>query len=169
MTDTVPAGPEKGPNHIEDAEQVAERVAAGLPVTFDMTFPHRAHGRLQFTGELPLADSMMRHRVAMDNRLDGLAAEPSMPTLILAAALAGFDCGLLKLPVIREDRTEVDDPERGSMKVELVQVSYDPGQETDIPFLVDVWQAFSTWRASLAAEDTVRAVGNASGVTPGNA
>lgn len=151
----------------------AERIGRGLPPKpWEQTFEHPRLGPLTFKATLPRALELAEHSVRIDNVLAGLTSEPRVATMILAAAIAGLahedgvdaagrSC-LVELPCVREDR--VDEPEKGSVRIE--RHFYDAAAESDIAFLIEVWNAFSIWRRDLLEE--VDAVKGSSGVTDGN-
>lgn len=146
MTDHVPP----------PTSQVAQTIARGGNPPWEQTFEHPRHGPLTFRGQLPTNGQTLAHRVALDARLAELpdVATARNPTLILAAGLAAMElvdgasgaARLLMLPEI--SRTE-EETERGTI---VRKVFYNADEDTDADFVVDVWMAYSAWRASLLEE-----------------
>lgn len=121
-----------------------KKIARGGNPEWVQDFEHPLHGTLTFRAKMPKALDLMQHSVEMDNLLDDLRGEPRAATMLLVSALAGMtDSLLMEMPVIDEQR--VEDADRGSVKIE--RVFYDPQEERDPGFLVEVWTAYSMWRA----------------------
>lgn len=142
-------------------------IAAGGNPLWEHTVTHPTHGELTFRARLPLAKDSLRHSIAVDNELAGLAGEPSNQTMIIAGALAGMaqDPGkpagkglLIDLPAVDETVEYDEDSGRESTR----RVFYDAQSEPDPTFLGAVWLEFSAWRAKQLSDATVRAVGESS-------
>lgn len=154
--------PDQGTPHNDPLRTVAH---GGQP-EWEGTYEHLEHGELTFKAKLPKTKALTAHSIAMDNELAELTAPegPRPGTMILVAALAGMKT-LVELPVIdRREETDEDAPGR----TKIVTVYYDPDEEVDTGFLVQVWTDFSVWRQTFLTR--VGELGNSSGETssPGN-
>jgi hypothetical protein len=149
------------------ATPAARTIAAGGNPEFTHTVVHPQHGELTFRARLPLSVDSLRHSIEMDNLLQGLAGDASWQTRVVAAAIAGMTVPeepgrpaghalMLELPVVRREPDADDD---GRVR----QYYYDASAEMDLPWLTDVWMAYSAWRTEQLSDDTVEAVGKSSG------
>lgn len=118
-------------------------IAHGEQPRWEKTYKHPIHGELTFQAKLPTARQLTRQSVTMDNLVADLGAgvEARTGTLVLASALAGLTT-IVDLPVVDEKRTH--DPELDRETV--TKVFYDPMEETDTGFVVEVWSDFWAWR-----------------------
>lgn len=157
MTDVTTESPPQETAHDADMRKIAQ----GLQPEWEHTANHPAYGPLTFRAKLPTALQLAQQSVEMDNLLTNLDGDARQGTMILVAAIAGLKT-LVECPVVREEREE--DPESG--RTVISKVHYNPEAETSEVFLVEVWTAFSLWRASFMARSDD--LGESSGETTGN-
>lgn len=144
----------------------ATKIAQGIPVTWEKTYPHPKFGDITFKGKMPNATLLAKHSIEMDKIIlaTGYEGDVRPGTIILVAALAGFRT-ILELPVVEEKETTIDE-ETGHKQIE--RITYDPNAETDEEFLAQVWGDFSKWRAETNSNvgKVKDALGESSATTP---
>lgn len=148
------------------SEEDLRAVASGRePRPWRQVFNHPIHGDLEFEMRLPRARDLAQLQIEMDNQLGNLNAEPRGATMLLVAAIAGMKT-LITLPVIHEEREESEDPDDPREKV--TKVYYDPENELNEAWLVDVWTHASTWRQAFIMPGALTRLGKSSGRTRGS-
>lgn len=144
----------------------ANKIAQGLPVSWEHEYEHPKYGKLVFKGKMPGAIQLARHSIEMDRIIGeaGYEGDIRPGTFVLVAALAGFRT-ILELPVVEEKEITVDE-ETGHKQLE--RIKYDPNAETDEEFLARVWSDFSEWRSKTNAGvgKVKEALGESSATTP---
>lgn len=165
MTDTSPPTP-------APPSAAAKLIAQGGNPPWEQTFPHPRHGELTFRSQLPRAAAILRHQVAIDARLEAIGdlANARNSTIMLAGALAGLELidsltGEATMMVLPEVSRKETPGENGGITVE--RTFYDAAEEPNPQFVIDVWMAYSAWRASILEE--LDAVKGPSGETDGSA
>lgn len=144
----------------------ATKIAQGIPVTWEKTYPHPGFGDITFKGKMPGAVLLAKHSIEMDKIIlaTGYEGDVRPGTIVLVAALAGFRT-ILELPVVEERESTIDE-ETGHKQIE--RITYDPNAETDEEFLAQVWRDFSKWRAETNSNvgKVKDALGESSATTP---
>lgn len=144
----------------------ANKIAQGLPVSWEQEYEHPKHGKLVFKGKIPTATLLAKHSIEMDRIIlaTGYEGDIRPGTFMLVAALAGFRT-ILELPVVAERETTLDG-DTGHKQLE--RIKYDPNAETDEEFLARVWSDFSQWRSKTNAGvgKVKEALGESSATTP---
>ena len=138
----------------------AKAIAHGQPVIWERTFPHPEHGDLKFRVPRP---PRVRDWLEHAQRQEQIASGVTGANAVLAAACAGMYT-FMDVPVIREDRKEdPDNPDH----VTVTKVYYDPLDDENVDFPVEVWIDWVNWRLALASKDTKEQVKNSSEATDG--
>jgi hypothetical protein len=139
-------------------------IARGGQPSWEETYEHPEHGEMTFKGKLPTARQLMEQSIAMDNLLAELSGDNQARsgTVMLASSITGM-LHVLELPVVREERV-VEDPDSGHEVIH--QIRYDPMEEPDTEFLVNVWADFWLWRQNQL--ERIGELKNSSGETSGN-
>jgi|SRR5580698_3188985 hypothetical protein len=144
----------------------ATKIAQGIPVTWEKTYPHPKYGDITFKGKMPNATLLAKHSIEMDKIIlaTGYEGDIRPGTAMLVAALAGFRT-ILEMPVVEEKETTLDE-ETGHKQIE--RIAYDPNAETDEEFLDKVWKDFSRWRGETNSSvgKVKTALGESSATTP---
>lgn len=164
MSDHVPPA-------VPATSTTAQVIARGGNPHWEQVFPHPQHGELTFKANLPRAGAVLGLHVALDMRLQELGdlSGARATTMILASALAGLELvdgitGEARMMMLPEVSREEVQGENGALQVR--RVFYDAEQEPNPQFVIDVWTAFSEWRASILGE--LDAVKGPSGETSGS-
>ena len=138
-----------------------DSIARGGEAAWQQTFTHPKHGEITFVVPQTLRNrDWLRQANALDRIVRELGGDPndaSARTTLFANACAGIS-ELMECPVIDERRSEQDD---GSERVEAIR--YDPLEDEDMGFPMEVWGSFFAWRTELLGR--VAELGKDSGET----
>lgn len=168
--------------HEERVHTALEAIARGEPASWEGTFKHPRYGDLTCrVPELPKNKDWLRHATLQDELIIELGAKTVVGedgerrtvlgnpnnvgsgTAQLASAIAALKT-IIQVPVIEERR--IEDPENAAHE-RIEKVYYDPLEDDDMSFALQVWTEF--WVFRLALLNKVGDLGKSSGETPGSA
>lgn len=144
-----------------------DAIANGGEPAWSETFTHPKHGEIAFSvTKTPCNKDWIRQANTLDRIVREYGGDPndaSARTTLFANACAGI-LTLMDRPVIAERR--IVDPENEDHQ-QIETVRYDPLEDEDMGFPMQVWTSYFSWRNDLL--DSLPELGKDSGETSGSA